>query len=224
MALTDKLVNIADAIRSKTNSTAEMTLDQMPGKIRGITTSGGGVSLPELDNPATASDLASGKQLIDGNGNVIEGMVPVVTDTARYLAYDIWDSNSGLVDEQYVSEYPNCVQIYGVIHDEMLLRGHPGMFTYVPKYVFGDASPSDVLKGKTFTSESGVQVEGTMEAGGGNGLAYDMGEFVFDADTVNAGLVRHNLGEHPDFVLVWTDDFAGKANPDTGYATTLGFV
>lgn len=38
MALTDKLVAIADAIRAKDGSTATMTLDQMPGKIAAITT------------------------------------------------------------------------------------------------------------------------------------------------------------------------------------------
>ena len=166
MALTDKLVNIADAIRSKTNSTDEMTLDQMPGKIRGITS---GVTLPELENPATASDLASGKQLIDGNGNVVEGAVPVVTDDARYLAWDIWDSNSSQVDEPYVSEYPNCVQIRGVIFDEMLIREYSGMYAYVPKNIFGDASPGDVRKGKIFTSEFGVKAAGTMEESGGGG-------------------------------------------------------
>ena len=169
MALTDKLVNIADAIRSKTNSTDEMTLDQMPGKIRGITTSGGGVTLPELENPATASDLASGKQLIDGNGNIVEGAVPVVTGDARYMAWDIWDSNSSEVDEPYVSEYPNCVQIRGVIYDEMLIRQHSGMYAYVPKNIFGDASPGDVRKGKIFTSEFGVKAAGTMEESGGGG-------------------------------------------------------
>lgn len=173
MALTDKLVNIADAIRSKTNSTDEMTLDQMPGKIRGITTSGGGVTLPELENPATASDLASGKQLIDGNGNVVEGAVPVVRDDARYMAWDIWDSNSSEVDEPYVSEYPNCVQIRGVIFDEMLIRQHSGMYAYVPKNIFGDASPGDVRKGKIFTSEFGVKAVGTMEESGGGAISGD---------------------------------------------------
>ena len=173
MALTDKLVNIAEAIRSKTNSTDEMTLDQMPGKIRGITTSGGGVTLPELENPATASDLASGKQLIDGNGNVVEGAVPVVRDDARYMAWDIWDSNSSEVDEPYVSEYPNCVQIRGVIFDEMLIRQHSGMYAYVPKDIFGDASPGDVRKGKIFTSEFGVKAVGTMEESGGGAVSGD---------------------------------------------------
>lgn len=38
MALTDKLTAIANAIRAKDESTATMTLDQMPGKISAITT------------------------------------------------------------------------------------------------------------------------------------------------------------------------------------------
>ena len=38
MALTDKLIAIADAIRAKDGSTATMTLDQMPEKITAITT------------------------------------------------------------------------------------------------------------------------------------------------------------------------------------------
>ena len=42
MALTDKLTAIADAIRAKTGETGKMTLEQMPGKIGGI--SGGGTS------------------------------------------------------------------------------------------------------------------------------------------------------------------------------------
>lgn len=32
-----------------------------------------GTQLPALSNPGTAADLASGKQLIDQNGNVITG-------------------------------------------------------------------------------------------------------------------------------------------------------
>lgn len=63
-------------------------------------------------------------------------------------------------------------------------------------------------------------------SGGSNGLAYDMGEFVLDADT-NANktvYVPHNLGEKPGFIIVWTDAYAGIANPDTTYTTSLGFV
>lgn len=35
----------------------------------------GGVELPELSNPGTAADLLSGKELIDGEGNIITGTI-----------------------------------------------------------------------------------------------------------------------------------------------------
>lgn len=36
----------------------------------------GQAKLPSLTNPGSASDLAFGKQLIDANGNVVEGTMP----------------------------------------------------------------------------------------------------------------------------------------------------
>ena len=39
-----------------------------------------GVELPELSNPGTASDLLSGKQLINENGESITGTMPVISD------------------------------------------------------------------------------------------------------------------------------------------------
>lgn len=41
MALTDKLIAIADAIRGKTGGTDKLTLDEMASEIEGITTGGG---------------------------------------------------------------------------------------------------------------------------------------------------------------------------------------
>lgn len=35
-----------------------------------------GVTLPTLTNPGTAADLAQGKQLIDSEGNIVEGTLP----------------------------------------------------------------------------------------------------------------------------------------------------
>ncbi len=39
----------------------------------------GGTTLPTLENEGTASDLVSGKQLIDGEGNIVTGEVPIRT-------------------------------------------------------------------------------------------------------------------------------------------------
>jgi hypothetical protein len=41
----------------------------------------GGVDLPELTNPGTASDMLSGKQLIDASGNVITGTIATKTSS-----------------------------------------------------------------------------------------------------------------------------------------------
>lgn len=66
---------------------------------------------------------------------------------------------------------------------------------------------------------------GFGQGGSGGGLAYDMGEFVFEADTTGfRTYISHNLGEKPGFILVWTDDYVGVTNPDELYRTALGFV
>lgn len=67
---------------------------------------------------------------------------------------------------------------------------------------------------------------GFGQGGSGGGLAYDMGEFVLEADSnvTSKVYISHNLGEKPGFILVWTDDYVGVTNPDESNATALGFV
>lgn len=65
-----------------------------------------------------------------------------------------------------------------------------------------------------------------ITGGGVIGLAYDIGEFVLDADVKNLNLsLPHNLGEIPEFILVWTEDFAGlsEVNP-AEQQCNLGYV
>lgn len=66
-----------------------------------------------------------------------------------------------------------------------------------------------------------------ITGGGGAGLAYDMGEFVLDADVkvLAPPSLPHNLGEIPEFILVWTDDFAGlsEENP-AAQQCNLGYI
>lgn len=49
--------------------------DELPGLIEQIST---GVDLPELDTPGSVADLRAGKQLIDGDGKVVDGAIPDV--------------------------------------------------------------------------------------------------------------------------------------------------
>lgn len=67
--------------------------------------------------------------------------------------------------------------------------------------------------------------------GDSGGLAYDMGEFVFDTDTLTSLQVTipHNLGTAPEFICVWTDHWAGLTSDSTvGYSdlkqTAVGFI
>ena len=62
--------------------------------------------------------------------------------------------------------------------------------------------------------------------GGGDGLKYDIGEFVLDADVkAHDPSLPHNLGEIPEFILVWTDDFAGLSEENPAeQQCNLGYV
>ena len=64
------LKQIANAIREKTGSAGGISVNEMPEQIKGIK---GGADLPELENEGSASDLLSGKELIDDEGNVVTG-------------------------------------------------------------------------------------------------------------------------------------------------------
>lgn len=64
------IVAIANAVRSKTGKTEELTLSGIISGINGIET---GTDLPELINEGSASDLLFGKELIDDEGNVVTG-------------------------------------------------------------------------------------------------------------------------------------------------------
>ena len=75
---------------------------------------------------------------------------------------------------------------------------------------------------------SKVTVDVNVESGG-NGLPYDMGEFVLDADKPNDPTVGipHKLGVRPKFVCIWTDDFAElSADNLSPYSkfTSIGYI
>lgn len=94
----------------------------------------------------------------------------------------------------------------------------------------------DAVRGKTggveklLSGQMAAEITG-IEGGGGGGLAYDMGEFTVDADTVSGKLISvpHNLGATPEFICVWTDYWAGltsdlPVNYDDSKHTAAGFI
>ena len=94
-------------------------------------------------------------------------------------------------------------------------------------------SVANAIRAKTGNTDTLAWPDGFLTAiagitgGEGAGLAYDMGEFVLDADTQHLvpPSIPHNLGEVPEFILVWTDDFAelSEGNP-AAQQCNLGYI
>jgi hypothetical protein len=101
MSFNSKMTALADQVRTLRNTTGTLTLDQMT---TGITTTnsevneqvdlisqiqsalegkaaGGGAVLPTLTNPASASDILSGKEAINGDGTKITGTIATKTSS-----------------------------------------------------------------------------------------------------------------------------------------------
>jgi hypothetical protein len=127
---------------------------------------GGGVELPELTNPGTAEDLLAGKELIDGEGNIVVGNMTKFTNDAPLFA-------SGTVT---VKENQSPIGVIRI----MTASGSSATSGYyeagtqfsimVSPSSFGNATPAAVVKGNTFTSQEGLKIEGTIEDG--NEVAY----------------------------------------------------
>lgn len=145
----DKLKAIADAIRAKEGSSDPIAANDFPARIAAIET---GTQLPTLTNPGTAADMAQGKQLIDQNGEIVTGTLPV-----RNL----------IGGRPYTPTYENMDGQYyigfraGHSEDQILKAGPGNMMLFGNASDFGNATAADVAAGKTFTSEAGVKVSGT---------------------------------------------------------------
>lgn len=125
-----------------------------------------GKALPTLSDPGTAEDLAAGKQLIDADGNVVEGNL-YVADT---LYFDEEPPTVERSPNGSLSIYTEPTSVRYILE----AGGH--IVTYVPVSILGNAKPEDVAQGVTFTSENGLRIEGTALLPGG-GSVYPEGAF-----------------------------------------------
>lgn len=145
------LTVLADAIRQRSGTSGKLEFPAgMADTVRNIPA---GADLPALSNPASPEDMVIGKSLYDHTGKKVDGAVKEVStvyNTPFQKATMEWD------DDWKASN---------ILEEDVLLRKGTAVNTWFGQYFFGDAQPSDVRKGKTFTASGGVSVEGTMEAG-----------------------------------------------------------
>lgn len=97
----EKMTALANEIRELSGTTNTKSLDEMRVDVNAANTeiteqieliaqittalegkaAGGGITLPTLDNPAASADILSGKEAIDGDGNVITGTIATKTSS-----------------------------------------------------------------------------------------------------------------------------------------------
>lgn len=98
---------------------------------------------------ASASDVLTGKVIIDADGNKVSGSMP---NNGVYIC----DADHiGMEDAGFYQQIP-----YGYYPARSSKTGYT--YNYVDKNCLGDAAASNVLSGKTFTSANGVKLSGTM--------------------------------------------------------------
>jgi hypothetical protein len=142
-----KIQSLIDTANNITGNNDLNLTDAIDSLINNV---GGNSELPELTNAGTASDLLLGKELINEHGVKITGTIP--HDTYAFWAQPALSSSGNV----YVA-YPATEQ-RRIVGDGATLQSH------IKKEYFGDASPEEVLAGKTFTSASGLMVTGTLTA------------------------------------------------------------
>lgn len=249
MNVNSELTSIANKVRALDGTEKKLGLSQMNTSLRNTVSevssqsqliqeikaaleekaAGGGIELPKLDNPATSLDIRTGKCAIDQNGNVIEGEVWEWSPIYGYIGSteQIQESN----------DYPGNFIMLDTAHPDYPCIVDPGVTeigAMVDKKVFGNATADDVAKGKTFTSENGVQVEGTHVCSGGvtlpvltnAGTADDLvngKQFIDQSGNLVTGTMKNLSGVYVSNPTLSIDNYEGELivnlnNSQTGYA------
>lgn len=191
-----------------------------------------GKRLPTLTNPGVASDLVSGKQLINQDGEIVTGTIMEYA-TGNFVLSDgtIFQGGTGSGND-----YIPTIGIKATIPYDLLGRmGKEGSVS-TPASNFGNATAADVAAGKTFTSAAGVNVSGTAKALGslvtvqsvvdhGNRYVMQMalsgsgGIYPFSNVGVNSVQFTCRVGEY--ITLIGSSNFTGYDSGDFTLITYL---
>lgn len=149
--LTNLFSDTANAIRTKTGSTAAIVADDFPTAINGIVTLSEGVA----NVTAIASDVAADKVFVDANGAEVTGTVPVWENGESWMV-------GGTSTLSYHTDW-ECFCFDKTFSQDTLVRRGATLSQDIASSELGDATAADVVAGKTFTSAAGLKVTGTAK-------------------------------------------------------------
>ena len=166
-----------------------------------VNEAGGGKRLPDLTNPAAASDLAQGKQLIDQEGLIVTGTLPEIAD------------NNNLSVSGYSFNYKSSERVIETdlkTTSDVLLRSSGGLKADVPGTLFGNATAADVKSGKTFTSVDGFYVSG-------NGNFSELIIYEWTGNNSSLAAIPYSGATTPELIIIYiSEGFVTKHDEEDG--------
>lgn len=156
---------------------------------------------------ATVNDVVKGKTFSSENGlkltGTYEGSTGIDTSDATATAGDIVSGKTAYVNAEKITGTLSTLQVapgtpeYNTSPDQIKISTSLTEERYIVENTlsltakasdFGDAVPSDVVSGKTFTSASGLKLTGTREESGGSSGGLVMKTGTTTSATIQTGL------------------------------------
>lgn len=149
------LTTVADAIRAKSGASAALAFPE--GFIASVSKIPTGTELPELKDPGTAEDLVWGKEMIDGDGNVVTGKFDLLSTEFAENSF-LYAQNVGVRE----ANGSKRICFKRTIDSRIGYEAESPIQMEVVARSFGNAKPEDVIDGATFTSAEGLNESGTL--------------------------------------------------------------